>query len=269
MKENLETMNENTEADSKNPIQVVDRVFQVMETMSKTGPIGLVELSNLLNLHKSTTHRLLNSLAYMNYVKQDDETGKYALSLKLLEVANRNLNHTDILKLAHPYLKKLSLQTGETIHLVQRDGTEAVYIDKVESYVNSVRMVSKVGSRIPLYCSGVGKAMLACMSNEEVKKIWDNSDIQQLTPYTITTLEDLYERLDIIRTTGYALDDEENEEGVRCIAACIPDYKGKVRHAFSLSAPIARMSDERIQELIPHVLDLKAELSKEFGCCER
>lgn len=268
LKGNLEIVNENIETESKNPIQVVDRVFQVIETMSKTGPIGLVELSNILKLHKSTTHRLLNSLSYMSYVRQDEETGKYALTLKLLEVANRNLNHTDIFKLAHPYLKKLSLQTGETIHLVQRDDTEAVYIDKVESYVNSVRMVSKVGSRIPLYCSGVGKAILASMSNEEVKKIWDRSHICQFTPYTIICLEDLYKKLDEVRQKGYALDDEENEEGVRCIAACILDYKGRPRHAFSLSAPIARMSDERIEELVPYVLELKAELSKEFGCCE-
>lgn len=256
------------ETESKNPIQVVDRVFNVIEVMSSTGPIGLIELSNILNLHKSTTHRLLNSLAYMDYVKQDEETGKYILTFKLLEIANRSLEHNDIYPIAHKYLKKLSMKTGETIHLVQQHGIDAVYIDKVESKVNSVRMTSKVGSRIPLYCSGVGKAILASLSNEEVTQIWNNSDIHKLTPYTITTLESLFNRLEEVRKNGYALDDEENEEGVRCIAACILDYRGRAKHAFSLSAPTSRMSDERIKELIPDVLELKDELSKEFGYCK-
>jgi len=262
-------LKEINETESKNPIQVVDRIFQVIETMSMTGPIGLIELSNMLKLHKSTTHRLVNSLVYMDYVKQDEGTGKYALTFKLLEIANRSLDHTDIFAIAHRYLKKLSMQTGETIHLVQKEGTEAVYIDKVESNVNSVRMVSKVGSKIPLYCSGVGKAMLAYMTDEEITQIWERSDIHELTPYTITTLEGLMERLKEVRKNGYALDDEENEEGVRCIAACILDYKGRSKHAFSLSAPKSRMEDSRIKELIPYILQLKEELSKEFGYCKK
>lgn len=262
-------MKQINETESKNPIQVVDRIFQLIETMSMTGPIGLIELSNMLNLHKSTTHRLLNSLVYMDYVKQDEGTSKYLLTFKLLEVANRSLDHTDIFAIAHRYLKKLSMQTGETIHLVQKEGTEAVYIDKVESSVNSVRMVSKVGSKIPLYCSGVGKAMLAYMTDDEITQIWERSVIHELTPYTITTLEGLMERLKEVRKNGYALDDEENEEGVRCIAACILDYKGRAKHAFSLSAPKSRMEDAKIKELIPYILQLKEELSKEFGYCKK
>lgn len=258
-------MKEHIENESKNPIQVVDRVFNVMETLSLTGPVGLIELSNALKLHKSTTHRLLNSLSYMGYVKQNEETGKYSLTYKLLEIAYRSLSNTEVLPAARPYLKKLSIKTGETVHLVHLEGTEAVYIDKVESNANSVRMVSKVGSRIPLYCSGVGKAILATMTDEEVAHIWENSNIQKFTNYTITTLEGLYQILQQVRENGYAMDDEENEEGVRCIAACILDYKGRARYAFSLSAPKGRMDDNRIKELAPYILQLKEDLSREFG----
>ena len=256
---------ENIELENKNPIQVVDRVFNIVEIMSSTGPIGLLELSNLANLHKSTTHRLLNSLIYMNYVKQNKDTGKYSLTFKLLEIANKSLNQSDILQTTHEYLKKLSMQTGETVHLVEEDGINAVYIDKVESSVNSVRLVSKVGSKIPLYCSGVGKALLALKSNDEVTEIWRKSDIHKLTPYTITSLDALLKKLDEVRKNGYALDDEENEEGVRCIAACIPDFTGKAKYAFSLSAPKQRLSDDKIESLAPFVLNLKKELSNEFG----
>ncbi|MEG0306770.1 MAG: IclR family transcriptional regulator [Clostridium sp.] len=261
-------MEDNIVVDSKNPIQVVDRIFQVIETMSVVGDVGLVELSNILGLHKSTTHRLLNSLVHMKYVKQDENTGKYLLTFRFLEISNRILSRTDIFSLAHPYLEKLSMKTGETIHLVQREGTQAMYIDKVESNANSIRMCSKVGSVIPLYCSGVGKAILAAMSDEEVKKIWEQSKINKLTPYTITTFKELLECIEEVRRNGYATDDEENEEGVRCIAACILDYKGNARYAFSLSAPKIRMGNDRIKELATYVLQLKEELSKEFGYCE-
>lgn len=258
-------MTEKNESASKNPIQVVDRVFKLIETMSSTGPIGLMELSNLVGLHKSTTYRLLNSLMYMNYVKQDKDTSKYCLTYKLLEVSHRGLQNTDIFESAHHYLKRLSFETGETVHLVALDGYDAVYIDKVESTANSVRMGSKVGSKIPLYCSGVGKALLSTRSNSDILEIWNKSDIKKLTKHTITDFESFMDEINEIRTNGYALDNEENEEEVRCIAAAITDFSGSAKYAFSLSAPLSRMSDERIKELVPYVLGFKKQLSLEFG----
>ena len=148
------------EETGKNPIQVAERLFQVIECLAENGPMGIMDLSAQLGFHKSTTHRLVTSLQYMGYIRQDEESLKYALSLKFLEIGGKILEQTNMASLVHPSLKKLSEQTGETVHLVRREGTEAVYIDKVESNVSSIRMVSRVGSRIPLYCSGVGKALL-------------------------------------------------------------------------------------------------------------
>lgn len=252
-------------AEEKNPIQVADRLFLVMETLAETGPAGLIDLSNRLNLHKSTVHRLLNSLIYMGYARQEQETGKYSLTFKILEISNKVLNKVDVLEIARPHLKRLMQQTGETVHFVQIDGTEAVYIDKVESHQNSVRMVSKVGSRIPLYCSGVGKAMLATMKPEAVKKLWEASDIHRLTPHTIIDYSSFLQDLEDIRKRGYALDNEENEEGVRCIAACLTDFKGKAKYAFSISAPVNRMTDERITELSGYVLEMKQQMIQEMS----
>ena len=248
--------------ENKNPIQVADRLFLVMEILAETGPVTLAELCSHLDLNKSTVHRLLSSLIYMEYVKQDSETGKYALSFKLLNLSNKLLSHIDILDTVRPCLRKLSAEIGETVHFVQLDGLDAVYICKEESQQNSIRMVSKVGSRIPLYCSGVGKAMMADMDSTRIQTIWYDSDIKKLTPHTIIDYTQFLEKIKEVSTKGYALDDEENELGVRCIAVSIPDYKGRTKYAFSVSAPIGRMSDERIEELAKIVLEVKEEIGR-------
>ena len=246
--------------ESKNPIQVADRLFLTLETLASTGPVALADLSRELDLNKSTTHRLLSSLIYMGYVKQDPETQKYDLSLKILTLSNRLLDRLDILESVRPYLKKLARETGETVHFVQLDGQEAIYIYKEESYQNSVRMVSKVGSRIPLYCSGVGKAMAADMEEKQIRAIWDASHIEKLTPHTITDYDHFLEKIKEAQKRGYALDDEENELGVRCIAVSLPDYKERPLYALSISAPATRMTDERIEEISHLILNVKKEI---------
>ncbi|MCI8454136.1 MAG: IclR family transcriptional regulator [Lachnospiraceae bacterium] len=250
---------------SKNPIQVAERLFRVIELLAEAGPMGIMELSNLLGFHKSTTHRLVMSLQHMGYIRQDEETLKYGLSLKFLEIGSKILEQTNMASLIHPSLKRLSEQTGETIHLVRREGNEAVYIDKVESSVSSIRMVSRVGSRIPLYCSGVGKALLAEFKDREIRSVWENSEIRRLTPHTIMTFEELMERIGEVRKKGYALDDEENEEGVRCIAVSLKDYHKEPVYALSISAPVGRMTGERVMELKEKVLRFKEELTRTLG----
>lgn len=258
-------MEHKSETFEKNPIQVADRLFQTLEVLAESGPTGLMELAGTLDLNKSTVHRILNSLIYMGYVKQNAETSKYSLTFKIWDLANQLLTQNDIVDIARPHLKELVAKCGETVHLVQIDGLKAVYIDKVESYSNSVRLVSKVGKSIPLYCSGVGKALLAEMDPTNVKAIWDKSEIKKLTPHTIISFKGLEERLAQVRSQGYALDDEENELGVRCIAACIKDYKGKPKYAFSISAPVNRMSNQRIADLAKDVLNTQKQLEAEWN----
>ncbi len=250
---------------SKNPIQVADKIFQVIEILAENGPMGIMELSHSLGYHKSTIHRLVNSLVCLGYIRQDEESLKYSLSLKILEIGSKILEQTNMASLIHPSLRKLSEQTGETVHLVRREGTEAVYIDKVESSTSSIRMVSRVGSRIPLYCSGVGKALLAELTDEEIRRIWQASDIRRLTPYTITEYDQLMEKIREVRRNGYAVDDEENEEGVRCIAVSLRDYHKEPVYALSISAPVGRMTGERMKELEKDVLSFRQELAKTLG----
>lgn len=254
--------------EQKNPVQSAERIFHVLEAIAETGPIGLMELSNHLNLHKSTVHRLLASLSYMGYVEQNEETNKYRLTFKIVELSSKFLARVDILSITHPYMEKLANQCQETVHLVQRVGINVVYIDKVSPLIirdTSIRMGSQVGLARPMYCSAVGKSILAELSAGEIKEIWDNSVIEKKTEHTILSLNELHKAVKQVREKGYALDNEENEIGVRCIGACIFNHQGQVKYAFSVSAPVNRMSDEKIEEFQEYVLDIKKELSMKLG----
>jgi DNA-binding IclR family transcriptional regulator len=249
----------------KNPIQVSERIFRIIEFLANEGPTGLSELSEQLGLNKSTVHRILNSLICMDYAKQDPETLKYGLSFKFCRISDQVLAHNDMIGLAKPHLRRLSDLTGETIHLVQIDGVNAVYIDKVENSLNSIRLVSKVGKSIPLYCSGVGKALLADRTDETIRQIWQQSDIQKLTDNTITDLELFMKTINRIRATGYAMDNEENELGVRCIAVSLKNHLGKSSYAISISAPKERMTDDRITALTSDILLTKSDIQQAIG----
>lgn len=251
----------------KNPIQVADRLFGALEILTEDGSAGLMDVSERLGLNKSTAHRVLNSLVYMGYARQDEITGKYEPSLKIVDMAGKIMSNVDIVHVVRPYLRRLMEQAEETVHFVERDGVEAVYIDKVESLRNGIQMVSRIGSRIPLYCSGVGKAMAAYMDEQEVREIWENSKVHPLTPYTITDYNAFLNELERIRERGYALDNEENESGVRCIAVSLREYTGRRRYAFSISAPVTRMDNERIRKLAEYILETKEQIEKKSTVC--
>lgn len=252
----------------KNPVQSAGKIFQLMETLAMEGPCGLLELSNILQINKSTVHRLLNSLIYMGYVKQDEETLKYHMTLKITNISGMVLKQMDILSISRPYLEALKEQTEETVHLVKRVENNITYIQKLDP-VNimgrSIQMASFIGMVSPLYCTAVGKAIMSSLSEKEVRSIWEHSNVEPKTQYTLLHIEQLLDELAQVRKTGYALDNEENEIGVRCIASCIRDYTGKAEYAISISAPISRMSDDRILTLAPLIKEVTNKLSSELG----
>lgn len=247
-------------------VQSVERTFMIIEELGRMpGGIALGDLSSKVGLHKSTVHRLLTCLAGMGYVTQDSFTGRYRLSLKLFEVAGRAVNSLDIVSATKPHLDRLSAKCGEAVHLVIRDGVDMIYVYKVDANVNSIRMSSSVGLRIPMYCTGVGKAVLAEYAEEEVKQIWETSDIRPLTANTITDLWVLQEQLELVRRRGYAVDDEENEPGVRCVAVALPQMLGGPPAAYSVSAPAMRMRDEQLQQIAEMALQAKVGILHDIG----
>ena len=252
---------------TKNPVQSAERIFGVLEALAVTGPIGMIDLSTRVGLHKSTVHRLLMSLICMGYVKQED-SGKYALTFKIVQLSEQVISKSDLVLIVHPLIAELANDCGETVHFVQRKGTEVFYLDKVaplNPQDSAIRMASQVGLTRPMYCSAVGKAILAEMKDEDVEYIWKNSIIERKTEHTITTQLELMKELNEIRSKGYALDNEENELGVRCIAVCVHDLQGLPNNAFSISAPAFRMTVDRVQQLAADILRTKETIQNILG----
>lgn len=251
-----------------NPIQSADRIFSIVEALADNGSMRIIELSDLLGLHKSTVHRLLASLISMGYCTHSELTGEYSLTFKLVELSGKILKNTDIIGVVHPYAVSLSDLCEETVHFVQRIGNNVLYLDKVESQSvksRSVRLSSQVGLTRPMYCSGVGKAILATLPEDEVRSVWNATRIEQKTAYTITSLDRLLAELEEVRRQGYALDNEENELGIRCMAAPVFDHSNRPLYAISISTVTGRMPDERLSELASQLIEKAHAISGVLG----
>ena len=251
-----------------NPIQSADRIFSILEALADHGSMRIIDLSELLGLHKSTVHRQLASLTSMGYVIQNEQTGEYSLTFKLVELSGKILKNMDILNLVRPYEERLSELCDETVHFVKRSGNVVLYLDKVEVQsvrMRSVRLSSQVGLSRPMYCSGVGKAIMAQLSEQEIEDIWNNSTIERKTEHTVTDLKALKKELKETLKRGYALDNEENELGIRCIAVPVYDYRNEPIYAMSISTLVGRMPDERLKELSEMLTKTAADISRVLG----
>ena len=253
-------------AASSSPVQSIDRVLDIIEALSEVpGGLSLSELSPRVHLHASTVHRLLAALAARGYVRKSPENGKYRLTLRLFEVGSRIANGSGILSVSRPLLESLREQAGETIHLVLRDGNEIVYLYKEDAGGAEVRMGSSVGSRYPMYCTGVGKSILARLSDEEVARIWNATPVTRFTGHTITSLDALRSELIKVRTVGYAVDREEHEMGVCCIAAAVCDFENRPIAAVSISVPSFRFNHQSEQIFAPMVMSTAHAISQMLG----
>lgn len=246
-------------------VQSVDRALTILELLAGyTEGLGITDISIKSDLHKSTVHRLLVTLIYKGFVIKDDETNKYNISLKLYELGAMRIESTDILNASKTHIKELMKAVNETVHLVIRDNNDIIYIDKVEAN-NTIRMTSTVGKRSPLYCTSVGKAILAFMPIEEVEEIWRNINIKSLTKKTIVDFDKFKNELEKIRKVGYAEDDEENEIGVRCIGAPVFNRSGSVEGAISISGPSIRVKKDSVESIAKEVIKYSKLISKELG----
>ena len=249
----------------KGGVQSLDRAFTLLELLCKSpGGLAIHQLSELTGLHKSTVHRLLAAMAERGYVRKMGD-GVYRAGMRICELSDYVQQNLDVVELAREPMEGLSRRTGETVHLVERDGDEVVYIYKVDSIHGAIRMVSRIGMRRPMYCTGMGKAILAFQSDEQVLDYWKGTEHESYTDHTIVRQEAFLREIHEIRRPGYALDNEENELGVRCVAAAIPDWQGDVSYALSISAPISRMTDERIRALVPELLAVRNEIASCLG----
>jgi DNA-binding IclR family transcriptional regulator len=246
-------------------VQVLDRALAVLEVLANcSNECGLAELCTALKLHKSTVHRLMMVLQQHRLVDKNPETGRYRLGLRLFEFGSKAIAALDLRGHARPYLDQLQRELGETVFFCILDEGQVLYLEKVESQ-QSVRTGCTVGSRAPAYCTAVGKAMLAELPEAEVNDIIRRWGLKAITANTITTAAALRSELRAVRSRGYAIDNEEKEQGLRCVSAAVRGHSGKMFAALSVSGPAFRVTKERIPEIAEAVMRVASELSAELG----
>jgi DNA-binding IclR family transcriptional regulator len=249
---------------SRKPIQSVDRALTLLETLAaENGETSLQTLSRKAGLNTSTAHRLLRALQSHDLVQQNATTRHYRLGLKLLELAWAVRSQLDLRQRARPSLEHLARQSGETANLAIREGSAAVYLDQAASS-QPIRAFTQVGARVPLYCTGVGKVLLAYMAPDEVLAFLAQK-LVGYTPQTITDPAQLQDEITRTRGQGWALDGEEMEQDVRCIAAPVFDDQGRVVAALSIAGPAQRMGVGRIEDLVPIVKRAAQDVSIALG----
>jgi len=247
-------------------VQSVVRGLTILEIVADHNEIGLTEISTLSRLNKATVHRLLSTLIATGYIEQVDKNGLYRLTYKLFSLGNRKVENIDSYNVARRFTSELSNKIEATVHLVVEDGREVLYIDKIYPTEGNtgILMKSQVGKRAPMYCTAVGKAMLSTHSDSKIKEIWEATEIKQFTPKTITQYEKLMEEIHLIRTQGYALDQEEYELGVVCVGCEFYNHKGLVEGAISTSIPLMYF-ESKSDHYIKHVKECAANISKALG----
>ena len=253
----------------KNLVQTIERASTIFDVLAKN-PQGLSvkNLSEKVNLPMGTTHRLLASLAYFGLISQDLVSKKYHLGFKLVNLANALLGQIDLRTVARPHLMDLARKVNETIHLVILDQKEALFLDRIESSEDrlGLQMVSKVGMRTPAHCCGVGKVLLAALSEKELDDIIEAKGLPKRTEKTITDPDQLKLHLEAVRNQGYAVDDEEEDLGTRCVAAPVRNELGHVVAAISISGPAIRNTWKKIIDTLKdQVKDTAFEISQQLG----
>ena len=247
-------------------VQSVVRGLNILEIVAEHNEISLKEISALSGLNKATVHRLLSTLIVTGYIEQVvNKNGVYRPTYKLFSLGNKKVEHVDSYKIAHRFIRDLANTIQSTVHLVVEDGTEVVYVDKIDPSNNSGFILkSKVGKRSPMYCTSVGKALISNYPDTKIKEIWEATEIKALTPKTIINFEAFLEEINVIRSQGYALDAEEYEIGLICIGCEFYNHKGLVEGAISTSVPIMYF-ESKSEYYINHVKECAANISKALG----
>jgi DNA-binding IclR family transcriptional regulator len=245
-------------------LQAIDRAVVLLDLLSRSdAPMSLTTISSQLSLPKSTVQRFLRVLEGHHFVNFNTN-GRYTLGLRLNDLGNQALQQFDIRDRARPHFRMLVSDIKETGHLCILQRNVVVYVDKIAP-TRSICMTSRIGMTNPIHCTSVGKAMLAFSSNEVRENILANIHYERLTSKTHTTRKALMRDLEMIRRRGYALDDEEIEEGVRCIGAPILDSDGHPLAAISVAGPTFRITTQKVPAIAKRIVSCCASISHSLG----
>jgi DNA-binding IclR family transcriptional regulator len=247
-------------------IRSVERTLRLLSTLSDGKLRSLTELSGAIGLSNSTTFRILATLAHSNYVERDSRSGGYRLGLACLELGQAYRAGSDIRQVALPELERLRDDTKETVHLAMLDRMEVVYLEKLNGLHAVQVMSSRVGGRLPAYCTGLGKVLLAYADPEAVRAHFEAAGLRAYTQTTIATASALMDHLQEVRCQGYALDEGEHEADVRCVAAPVFDSSSQSVAAISVAGPAGRMEPVKANTaLIERTLCAARAISSRLG----
>ena len=246
-------------------VQSLDRAFDIVELLSREQHgLSLSEIGERLELPNSTVYRLLQALRRRGYVEQEGRSSVYRLGMGFIELSSLYLNRLELKTEAEPFMRELSMLSGQTVFLAMREADQIIYIDKVEQY-NSLRKYSIIGQRKPVYATSLGKALLLDLEDEEIRSLLAGKDMVAFGPKTHRDMQRLLFDIQSSRQRGWTFDDEEAEPDVRCVAAPIHDYRRAVIAAVSASWSTIAFPDLDIQKTAASVQQTADRISRRMG----
>lgn len=247
----------------------VQRAIDILNLFEPQSPeLGTTDIARAMNLAKSTVAGLIYTLERNGYLEQNPANRKYRLGYKIAERTGVFLQQFDLRQIAVPILERLRDECQESVNLAVLDGTNVIYIERMHG-TNTLGMRSEIGKREKIHSTALGKAILASLPKLEVDKIIENYDFVPITHRTITSKAALTSELETIRQRGYAIDDQENELGGRCVASALTNFRNDPIAAISISVPIQRLPNDRITEFGRKVRSAAAEISTKLGAREK
>ncbi|WP_319525926.1 IclR family transcriptional regulator [uncultured Desulfosarcina sp.] len=237
--------------------------LRTLEVLAENGEMSASKMAAHLNTSRAASHRFLTTLRDLGYAEKTDE-GRFRLSFKVLELGMKKLEGFEIRHTVYPFMQEIAMAFGETVNLGHWDGNAIVHLDKVNSK-EILRLDVGMGAAAPAYCTGLGKAVLAFLSDNELNAYLESVSLTAMSPKTIVSVDRLKEEIGRIRRLGYAVDDEELSLGLRCVAAPIFDYTGCPNYALSISGPAQRMTKEKIDAIQAKLVPICRQISRQIG----
>lgn len=248
----------------KDTSKLLDNALDILIYLQKNGLRGIREISNDLNISKSSVQRIINTLYERHFIVQDEDTGKYQLGLRFLELGMVALEKIDSKKRAYVHVKKLADKTRETVQLVALDGEYLMYVESIESSF-SLGVFSRKGIRKPIYYGAAGQVLLAYMDRDFINNVLNKKTLEKFSSNTITNPQKLIGRLDEIRKQGYLILYDDPIDDIVSIAAPIKNYKGEVILSVACGIPSVRFEEATKDKLVADVLECAKNISIEYG----
>ncbi len=243
-------------------IQSVDRAIAILRSFEQNEELGVTEISKITELHKSTAFNLISTLEKAGLLAKEPNSGRYRLGMELFRLGT--MVNANIRAICEPYLEMLVNEFSETVNLVARNDLLVIYLDKKDS-PHSMRISTEEGTRLPMYITAVGKAMMSTLSDDEIKDILKNVRLMKFTEYTLTDKEEVKLQIQAAREKGYAEDLQEYENGLTCVGAPIRDHTGRANYAISVSGPNSRMTKDVRKKIGERLVELTTQISKKLG----